>query len=157
MDWPLRPRSWGWATEVNPFTVLYDACVLYPAPLRDLLMRIALVTNFEDLIPSLVLPDADDRHVLAAAIRTSADLILTFNIKDFPAELLRPYGIEACHPDPFLVDQLDLDPQTLCLAARLHRASLRTPPKSVLDYLATFNQQGLPGFAARLEHFSSVI
>jgi hypothetical protein len=85
-----------------------------------------LVTNFEDLIPSLVLPDPDDRHVLAAAIRTSADLILTFNIKDFPAELLRPYGIEACHPDPFLVDQLDLDPQTVCLAARLHRASLRT-------------------------------
>jgi hypothetical protein len=116
-----------------------------------------LVTNFEDLIPSLVLPDPDGRHVLAAAIRTSADLILTFNIKDFPAELLRPYGIEACHPDPFLVDQLDLDPQTLCLAARLHRASLRTPPKSVLDYLATLNQQGLPGFAARLEHFSSVI
>ena len=204
MRWPLRLRSWGWATEVNPFTVLYDACVLYPAPLRDLLMRIALtdlyrarwsdrihdewirgvlrdrpdlkqeqldrtrqlmnahvrdalVTNFEDLIPSLVLPDPDDRHVLAAAIRTSADLILTFNIKDFPAELLRPYGIEACHPDPFLVDQLDLDPQTVCLAARLHRASLRTPPKSVLDYLATLNQQGLPGFAARLEHFSSVI
>ena len=116
-----------------------------------------MVTNFEDLIPSLVLPDPDDRHVLAAAIRTSADLILTFNIKDFPAELLRPYGIEGCHPDPFLVDQLDLDPQTLCLAARLHRASLRTPPKSVLDYLATLNQQGLPGFAARLEHFSSVI
>jgi len=94
-----------------------------------------LVTNFEDLIPSLVLPDPDDRHVLAAAIRTSADLILTFNIKDFPAESLTPYGIEACHPDPFLVDQLDLDPQTVCLAARLHRASLRTPPKSVLDYL----------------------
>jgi hypothetical protein len=116
---------------VNPFTVLHDACVLYPAPLRDLLMRIALVTNFDDLIPALTLPDPDDRHVLAAAIRTSADVILTFNIKDFPSELLTPYGIETCHPDPFLVDQLDLDPQTVCLAARLHRASLRNPPKSV--------------------------
>jgi hypothetical protein len=64
----------------------------------------------------LTLPDPDDRQVLAAAIRTSADVILTFNIKDFPADSLAPYGIETCHPDPFLVDQLDLDPQTVCLA-----------------------------------------
>ena len=52
MRWPLRPRSWGWATEVNPFTVLYDACVLYPAPLRDLLMRIALISNRSSWIAS---------------------------------------------------------------------------------------------------------
>lgn len=42
MSWRPRPRSWDWATEVNRFTVLYDACILYPAPLRDLLMRLAL-------------------------------------------------------------------------------------------------------------------
>lgn len=42
MSWLPRPRSWVWATEVNRFTVVYDACVLYPAPLRDLLMRLAL-------------------------------------------------------------------------------------------------------------------
>jgi hypothetical protein len=42
MSWRPRPRSWDWATEVNRFTVVYDACVLYPAPLRDLLMRLAL-------------------------------------------------------------------------------------------------------------------
>ena len=42
MSWPPRLKSWAWATEVNLFTVLYDACVLYPAPLRDLLLRLAL-------------------------------------------------------------------------------------------------------------------
>jgi len=42
MSWPPRLKSWAWATEVIRFTVLYDACVLYPAPLRDLLLRLAL-------------------------------------------------------------------------------------------------------------------
>lgn len=109
-------------------------------------VRDALVNNFEDLIPSLILPDPDDRHVLAAAIRISADLILTFNIKDFPAESLAPYGIEACRPDPFLVDQPDLDPQTVCLAARLHRASLRNPPKSVWTISRRLTSKGFQAF-----------
>ena len=42
MSWLPRPRSWEWAIEVNRFTVVYEGCVLYPAPLRDLLMRLAL-------------------------------------------------------------------------------------------------------------------
>jgi hypothetical protein len=42
--WPLRLKNWAWATELmsSYFTVVYDACVLYPAPLRDLLMQLAL-------------------------------------------------------------------------------------------------------------------
>lgn len=109
------------------FTVVYDACVLYPAPLRDLLMQLALsdlfrarwteqihaewirnvlknrpdltlekltrtkelmnsnvrdclVTNYEYLIPSLQLPDIDDRHILAAAIAGGAEASVTFNL-----------------------------------------------------------------------------
>ena len=53
---------------------------------RDLMnahVRDAIVTGFEELIPSLVLPDADDRHVLAAAIRAGAQVIVTYNLKDF--------------------------------------------------------------------------
>ena len=68
-------------------TVIYDACVLYPAPLRDLLLE---------------LPDANDRHVLAAAIKCNARIIVTINLKDFPTESLNPYGIEAMHPDEFI-------------------------------------------------------
>jgi hypothetical protein len=67
-------------------------------------VRDCLVTDFEDLIESLTLPDSDDRHVLAAAIRGKADLIVTFNLSDFPADVLAQFQIEAQHPevDPIL-------------------------------------------------------
>jgi predicted nucleic acid-binding protein len=50
-----------------------------------------------------------DRHVLAAAIRCSAQTIVTFNIKHFPSELLKRYDVEPMHPDEFLVNQFYLD------------------------------------------------
>jgi hypothetical protein len=59
----------------------------------------ALVTGYEHLIPGLVLPDEADRHVLAAAIRSGASLIVTCNLADFPPEALSPFDIEAQHPD----------------------------------------------------------
>src|SRR3954453_1695815 len=62
----------------------------------------ALVTGYEDLIPGLQLPDPDDRHVLAAAIRGRADVIVTANLRDFPAEHIASFGIEAQHPDEFI-------------------------------------------------------
>ena len=92
--------------------------------------RDALVDGHQSLIPALELPDQNDRHVLAAAIKCGADLILTFNLDDFPEDALASYGIGACHPDPFLLDQLSLDPLRVCVAMRQHRASLKTPPKT---------------------------
>lgn len=63
----------------------------------------ALVTGYEDLIPSLQLPDPNDRHVLAAAIRARADVIVTVNLRDFPSKALDPLAIEAQHPDEFVL------------------------------------------------------
>ena len=60
--------------------------------IRDLMNAHAhdcLVTGYEDLIEALVLPDPNDRHVLAAAIRAGADVIVTSNLADFPAGILR--------------------------------------------------------------------
>lgn len=54
-----------------------------------------LVTNYEGLIPLLEMPDQYDRHVLAAAVRCEADVIVTVNLKEFPVEVLEPYEIEA--------------------------------------------------------------
>src|SRR5438309_7090933 len=90
----------------------------------------SLVVDYDDLIPALTLPDADDRHVLAAAIRGRADVIVTYNLADFPAETLSHHGIEAQHPDDFVRHLLDLTPGAVCAAVKRQRESLRQPPKS---------------------------
>ncbi len=173
------------------FSVVYDACVLYPAPLRDFLMELAitdlfkarwtdaihdewirnvlknrpdltleqltrtktlmnshvrdcLVTGYEDLILGLQLPDPDDRHVLAAAIRCNADVIVTFNLHDFPSQALQQYGVEVQHPDEFILHLLNLNPAMVCSAAEIQRMRLKNPPKTPDEYLDTLLKQGLP-------------
>ena len=120
-------------------------------------VRNCLITEYETIIPGLTLPDPDDRHVLAAAIRANAALIVTFNLKDFPADALKPYGIEAKHPDNFLTYQLDLAPNIVCTAAKRHRASLKNPPKDVEAYLNTLEAQGLAQTVAELKKFAELI
>lgn len=179
------------------FTALYDSCVLYPAPLRDLLMQLAqtglfrarwtdaihrewidsilenqphrerarlertrdlmnaavedcLVTEYESLIDSLSLPDPNDRHVLAAAIRGKADVIVTFNLRDFPEEKLRAYELEAKHPDDFVADLIWYDKGAVYQAVKLQRENLKNPPKSAEELLATLEKQRLPQTVALL-------
>ena len=60
-----------------------------------------LVSDYEVLVPGLSLPDPNDRHVLAAAIKSSAAVIVTFNLSDFPATILQALGIRTCPPRPF--------------------------------------------------------
>jgi predicted nucleic acid-binding protein len=176
---------------VSNFAAVYDACVLYPAPLRDLLMELALtdlfrarwsdeihkewirnvlknrpdleesqllrtrafmdanvrdalVTDFESLIPSLELPDDNDRHVLAAAIRCNADVIVTFNLKDFPSDYLSSFDVEAQHPDDFILYLLDLFPIHVCRAVEKVRQRLRNPTMDRDRYLSNLLKQGLP-------------
>jgi predicted nucleic acid-binding protein len=178
--------------------VIYDACVLYSAPLRDLLMQLALtdtfkarwtdeihdewtrsvladrpdlpaeslarcrslmdqhvpdcvVTGYEDLIPTLTLPDPNDRHVLAAAIHGGANLIVTFNLSDFPTTVLERFHLDAVHPDEFIGRLWNERPALIIEAARLHRASLQRPPKSVTEYLATLEKCGLFETLVRLK------
>jgi len=69
----------------------------------------AMVQNYEQLIGSLTLPDENDRHVLAAAIKTNANVIVTNNIKVFPKEYLASYGLSAKTADDFLMDTIDLN------------------------------------------------
>jgi predicted nucleic acid-binding protein len=186
------------------FTVVYDACVLYPAPLRDLLMRLAvtgafrarwtekihdewvrnlllsrpdldpeklartvklmnvavpdcLVEGYESFADGLGLPDKDDNHVLAAAIRCNANVIVTFNLKDFPAAALEKYEVEAQHPDEFIGDLLDLDAAVVVEAAQKHRASLRAPKIPVVDYLNMLLRQGLTQTVKALTGYQSVL
>ena len=103
----------------------------------------ALVSGYESLMESLELPDRDDRHVLAAAIRCGASVIVTLNLADFPSHALAKLGIEAQHPDDFVLALLDAFPDFVLEAARTHRASLKNPPKTQEEYLAELNAQGL--------------
>src|SRR5262245_5725451 len=120
-------------------------------------VRDCLVTGYEDLIASLSLPDPDDRHVLAAAIRASADIIVTYNLTDFPAETLARFDLEAQHPDNFLDSLLDLSPGVVCAAIKRQRESLQNPPKTAQELLATLESQGLTQAVARLRQFIDVL
>ncbi|MFT2017412.1 PIN domain-containing protein [Streptomyces sp. 796.1] len=180
------------------FVAVYDANVLYPSTLRDLLIRVAqarvvqakwtdqildetfrsiqqnrpdldprklartrelmagsirdvLVKGYEPLLEDLDLPDAGDRHVLAAAIHARAQSIITFNLKDFPTARLSTWGIQAVHPDAFLEAQVRLSPQLIHTALAQIAAAWRTPPNAtVRDVIASLEKDGLVATAAAL-------
>ena len=175
---------------MDRLTALLDANALYPAGLRDLLLRLAdrylfaplwspdihaewirnlladrpdidpavldrtrsildrhfpdaLVTGFDNLVSEFDLPDPDDRHVLAAAIHGRADVIVTANLRDFPPDSLVSNKIVAQHPDTFVADQFNVDPETVLAAAREHRAALRNPQRSESEYLSALERLDL--------------
>lgn len=175
---------------VSPFNVVYDACVLCPASLRDMLIRVAtsglvqakwtdqilekcfrapagnrpdisagaiaatrrlmsdairdvLVEDYEHLIESIILPNPDDRHVVAAAILSGAQIIVTSNLKDFPAGAL-PSGIEVQHPHRFLYHLWSLDHRRV-RAALLEQAASRD--SSVERVISVLETSGLREFA----------
>jgi hypothetical protein len=183
--------------------VFFDANVLYPAELRNLLMHLALigvfsarwsadvheewimnllrnrpdltrqklertrqlmdkaaidalVTNYENLIEQLVLPDENDRHVLAAAIRAEASVLVTCNLTHFPLQTLERFGIEAQHPDDFILGLLEVAPGLALQAAHSHRISLKNPPKTVEDYLGSLERQGLHKTVTSLRRLMTV-
>ncbi|PKH35119.1 PIN domain-containing protein [Pseudomonas sp. 43NM1] len=188
----------------SAFTAVYDACVLYPAPLRDFLMWLALsgrfrarwsleihdewkrnllknrpdltpdqldrtselmdlaipdacVSGYENLIDGLTLPDINDRHVLAAAIRCGASVIVTFNQKDFPWASLEPFGIEAQHPDEFVDNLFDLDSAAVITAAQRQRQQLKFPPMDVSTYLDILLRQGLDRSVQALSQYRTIL
>jgi hypothetical protein len=107
----------------------------------------AMVTGWEEPEREIHLPDADDRHVVAAAVRGGAQGIVTANAKDFPSAALRPLGLEAVHPDDFLLDQLDLSPATLLQVIREQAAHTRRPALTPPDLAVFLGRAGVPRFA----------
>lgn len=184
--------------------MILDACVLYPAPLRDLLIELAasglfrarwtaqihdewmrnllanrpdltldqllrtrtlmdlavpdcLVDGYEGLVEALDLPDVDDRHVLAAAIKSASAAIVTFNLRDFPRPATDRYDVEAIHPDDFLHHQFGLNAAAVLVAVQSCRSRLKRPPRTAAEYLATLEQQGLTKTVATLRDYAAVI
>lgn len=119
--------------------------------LMDAAVRDCLVTGYEERIADLELPDPDDRHVLAAAIHCRATVIVTLNLRDFPAESLLEHGISAIDPDEFICRLFESAPDGVLAAVQKHRTSLKRPPKSPDEYLESLRTQGLQKTAARLQ------
>ncbi len=110
----------------------------------------ASLDGWQPLQGSLELPDRDDRHVLAAAIAGRADVIVTANVRDFPAEILRDYGLEALSPDQFLLDHLDLAPGLVIRAVREQAEATRQPALTAGALVGILDRCGVPQFAAEL-------
>jgi hypothetical protein len=186
----------------KPPVAVYDACVLYPFHLRNVLIQCAVdglvaarwtddihaewirnlaanapdtpgarfeatrdrmkavlpdadVANYQALIPGLSLQDPDDRHVLAAAIAGKASMIVTWNLKDFPASALQPHGIASISPDDFLTDLHSVSLDALLSSVRRARQNLRMTTPSVDEFLDALERQGLKAFSANLRKNSA--
>jgi hypothetical protein len=136
------------------YNLMKDRPDLEPARLRrtralvNEAVRDCLVTGYEPLIEGLSLPDADDRHVLAAAIRAGAQAIVTFNLNHFPATTVRSYGMEALHPDRFVLGLIDLNEATVLRVVGEQEAALRRT--ETRDIMTRLELQGLPKAVAVL-------
>ena len=178
----------------NPPVAVYDACVLYPFHLRNVLIQCAFdglvearwtddihdewmrnlvantpslpierlaatrdrmkavlpeadVADYRRLIADLKLPDSDDRHVLAAAIAGKASVIVTWNLKDFPARHLLPNGVTSQSPDDFLSGLYAAFPDALISSVNSARRNLRKTTPSVEAFVDALQQGGLKKFS----------
>lgn len=109
----------------------------------------AEVTGYETLIEGMT-NNEKDRHVLAAAVRGNVEVLVTFNLRDFPESALKPFDIEAVHPDEFLLNQLDLYPGVVigCLEQQIARYTRE--PLAIRDLLPRLERCGVPTFAAEV-------
>lgn len=112
----------------------------------------ATVSGFEDLIEQMT-NDPKDRHVLAAGVRANCEVIVTFNLNDFPDHCVDLYDIEIVHPDKFLLDQLDLYPGPVVGVLRQLTADYSNPVLEIEDLLVRLADAGVPEFASVVRRF----
>lgn len=180
--------------NISKFSIIIDTNVLYSAPLRDILLRLAEKETFsvhwsehtltelkrnlsdtngmpndkiENLIDKITtaFPDAcvsnpdidpikltaeEDKHIVAAAIQSHAEVIVTQNISDFPESELSLYNIEAQTPDEFLVHHFTLEETKTVRTVSELLKDLTNPPYSPEEYLTILEQVGAVAFAQLL-------
>lgn len=108
----------------------------------------AEIEGYEYLVDGMT-NDEKDHHVLAAAVRGNVEVLVTFNLKDFPESALKSFDISAVHPDDFLLDQLDLHPGIVlgCLEDQVNRYTRINGPMTVSELPRPLERTGVPRFA----------
>lgn len=189
-------RTSNGAMAFEPAVAVFDACILYPFHLRNIIVQAAVdrlvearwtdaihdewmrnlaggasipierlratrqlmndalpgatVVGYEALIPTVGLPDPDDRHVVAAAIAAGASVILTWNLRDFPAAALKKHGLRRQTPDAFLAELYDRAPDLTVGSLANARRNLSKSRVSASDFVDTLDHQKLGQLATRL-------
>ncbi len=104
----------------------------------------AMVEGFDELLSvGAFLPDSEDAHVLAAALKTRAAMIVTENLRDFPPDALERLNIEVRSSDAFIADTVALDPGKAVAAIRAMRLRLKKPEKTAEMLLLDMEATGL--------------
>jgi hypothetical protein len=188
------PKTSNSAMAFEPSVAVFDACILYPFHLRNIIVQAAVdrlvdarwtdeihdewirslaadtptipierlqttrrlmndaltISGYEDLVPTVSLPDPDERHVVAAAIAAGASIILTSNLKDFPAAALKKYGLRRQTPDAFLTGLYDHVPDLVVGSLANARRNLNKSRVSASDFIEILNHQKLTQLATRI-------
>jgi predicted nucleic acid-binding protein len=92
--------------------------------------------------------DEKDRHVLATAVAAGSELVVTFNVSDFPSTACEPVGVAAVHPAAFLSDLVDLDADTVYRVIAELVAGLRAT--NFDEFLEMLENAGVPSFVTEL-------
>ena len=182
----------------EPSVAVFDACILYPFHLRNIVVQAAvdrlvearwtdaihdewirnltanapsipkerllitrrlmndalptaLVGGYEEHIPGITLPDSDDRHVVAAAIATNATLVLTWNLRHFPANELKKCGLRRMTPDAFLSELFDNIPQLVIGSLANARRNLSRSRVSASEFIGILEAQKLVRLAKQVK------
>ena len=198
------PKASNSAMAFEPSVAVFDACILYPFHLRNIIVQAAVdrlvearwtdeihnewirnlaadapaiplerlqatrrlmndvlpgatVIGYEDLISTVNLPDPDDRHVVAAAIAAGASVILTWNLRDFPATALKKYGLRRQTPDTFLAELYDQAPDLTVGSLANARRNLNKSRVSASDFIDILDNQKLGQLAKRVRSRSTDI
>lgn len=109
----------------------------------------ALVTGYDTLVPVMTC-HPKDAHVVAAAVVSECQVIVTFNLKDFPPGSVKVHHLEAVHPDDFLLDQLDLHPQAVFRALSAQIQASARPSLTALALMNSLERCGVTRFATEL-------
>ncbi|MCL2714112.1 MAG: PIN domain-containing protein [Alphaproteobacteria bacterium] len=188
----------------SPVVAVYDACILYPFHLRNIVVQAAVnglvdarwtdaihdewmrnllanapdipalrleamkrlmndavrdatVLGYERHIQVVNLPDADDRHVVAAAIQAGASVIVTWNLRDFPAFELGKFGLVGQSPDVFLANLYERAPEMLVESLAKARSNLRRTRVSAAEFIDILQYQRLTKLAEQMrKHLSDL-